>query len=574
MDKKEIAQILEEIGQLLEIKGENPFKARAFYNGARILGTLTQDLKTLVESGTLGEIKGIGKGLTGVITALVQTGISKQHESLKKSVPPGLLDLLHIQGLGPKRVQVLYQKLNIENVGQLEYACRENRLERLEGFGEKLQSNLLNAIQHHNKTKGYFLASQGVRDGAQIVRFLREKAPLIRIELAGSLRRRNEIIHDIDVLVSTKTPQKAHAAFVSYPQVEQVLARGETKSSVVLKSGIQADLRTVTDREFPYALYYFTGSKEHNVATRTLAKEKKFKINEYGIFKGKKLIPCKDEADIFKVLGLKYISPELRENTGEIEASRADALPDLVEEKDIKGIFHVHSTYSDGRDTLETMIAQASALGFEYVGISDHSQAATYAHGLSSARVMEQHRELDRLEKKFKKIRIFRGIESDILADGALDYPERVLSKFDFVIGSVHSRFNLSEQEMTKRVCRSIAHPRMTILGHPTGRLLLGRKGFALDFSAVFDAAKKFQVTIELNANPHRLDLDWRVCKQAKERGLKMCINPDAHDVKGLRDVTFGVGIARKGWLTKRDILNTMSVSEMEEFLRKRQGKN
>ncbi|MBI3999254.1 MAG: DNA polymerase/3'-5' exonuclease PolX, partial [Candidatus Omnitrophica bacterium] len=399
---------------------------------------------------------------------------------------------------------------------------------------------------------------------------LRKSKDIIRLEVAGSLRRHKEIVHDIDILISTKRPISIHEVFTSYPPVDQVLAKGETKSSVILKSGLQADLRTVTDTEFPYALHHFTGSKEHNVTMRTLAKRMGLKISEYGIFKGNRLISCKDEADIFKVFGLKYIPPELRENMGEIESAKNGKLPKLIEPKDIKGIFHVHSTYSDGMNSLEEMIRRAEKLGYEYVGISDHSKTAVYANGLSEERLKKQHKELDQLEKKFRKIRIFRGIESDILQDGSLDYSDKVLDSFDFVIGSIHSRFGMSEKEMTQRICRAMAHPRMTLLGHPTGRLLLGRAGYAFDYEAIFETASKTGVTIELNANPQRLDLDWRFCRDAKAKSIRLCVNPDAHSLEGLGDVMYGVGIARKGWLEKKDVLNTMSVSEIGKFLESR----
>ena len=570
MDNKEIAQVLEEIAELLELKGENPFKIRAYHNGARIVEGMSQNVHELVEKGTLCETKGIGEGLAEKITELVKTGTCKYHKELKKLLPAGILDLLLIPGLGPKRAKVLYEKLKIKSIAELEYACQENRLVALEGFGEKSQAKILEAIKHHNKTKGYFLISQAIEESNRFVRFLKKLKNIIRIEVAGSLRRHKEIVHDIDILVSTKQHAQVHEAFTAYPLVDQVLAQGETKSSVILRSGIQADLRTVTDQEFPYALYYFTGSKEHNVATRTLAKRTGLKISEYGIFRGKRLIPCKDEADIFKVLGLHYIPPELRESSGEIEAAKKGELPKLIELKDIKGIFHVHSTYSDGVAPLEEMIRRAEELGYEYVGISDHSRTAVYANGLSEERLKKQHKEIDRLEKKFKRIRIFRGTESDILADGSLDYPDRILDSLDFVIGSIHSRFNMPEREMTKRICRAMEHPRMTIWGHPTGRLLLGRAGYAIDYDEIFETAAEHGVAIELNANPHRLDLDWRFCKKPKELGLRLSINPDAHSLEGLSDVGFGVGIARKGWLEKCDVLNTMSVSEMEKFLESR----
>src|SRR3989338_3413734 len=453
MDNKEIAQILEEIAELLEIKGENPFKIRAYHNGARVIEGLASDIAEFARSGKLREIKGIGEGLAEKITELVKTGKCKYHHELTKSLPAGILDLLQIPGLGPKRAKALFEKLKIKSVAELERACHENRLVDLDGFGEKSQAKVLEAIKHHKKTEGYFLISQAKEESEKFLQYLKKSKGISRIEVAGSIRRHKEIVHDMDILISTKPPAPIHQAFTSYPAVDQILAKGETKSSVILKSGIQADLRTVSDSEFPSALYYFTGSKEHNVATRTIAKRMGLKISEYGIFKGTKPIPCKDEEAIFKVLGLRYIPPELRENTGEIEAAKKGPLPKLIELEDIRGVFHVHSTYSDGTASLEAMIHHSEELGYEYVGISDHSKTAVYANGLSEARLEKQNKELDRLERKFKKIRIFRGIESDILADGSLDYPDRVLKKFDFVIGSVHSRFQMAEREMTKRIC-------------------------------------------------------------------------------------------------------------------------
>ncbi|MBI4372582.1 MAG: histidinol-phosphatase, partial [Candidatus Omnitrophica bacterium] len=408
MDNKEIARILEAIAELLEIKGENPFKIRAYHNGARIVEGMSQDIADYVEKDALRQIKGIGEGLAEKITELVQTGKCKYYNELKKSLPAGILDLLGIPGLGPKRAKVLYEKLKVKSVSELEKACEGSRLAKLDGFGEKSQSKILEAIKHYNKSKGYFLISQASEESQKYLKFLKKsrdiipppalgpkgrlsrKGPsstgkagggIIRIEVAGSLRRQKEIVHDIDILISTKRPAAIHESFTHYPQVDQVLAKGETRSSVILKSGLQADLRTVTNAEFPYALYYMTGSKEHNVATRTIAKRMGLKISEYGIFKGTRLIPCKDEADIFKVLGLRYIPPELRENKGEIEAAKQGKLPQLIEPRDIKGIFHVHSTYSDGVASLESMIQRAEELGYEYVGISDHSKSAAYANG-------------------------------------------------------------------------------------------------------------------------------------------------------------------------------------------------
>ncbi|MBI4115363.1 MAG: DNA polymerase/3'-5' exonuclease PolX [Candidatus Omnitrophica bacterium] len=570
MAKEIVVQILEEIGTLLELKDENPFKIRAYHNAARVLEGQPEDLKTLIETGKLEELKGIGSGISETVHELFQKGKSKYHEELRKSFPEGLFEILQIQGLGPKRVKILYKQLGIKSVGELEYACKENRLLDLEGFGAKTQENILQGIEHHKKSSGQFLIATAKKEANAFVDYLKKKKGIERIEVAGSIRRHKEIVKDIDILVTAKDSKKVHDAFVKYPQVETAIAHGDTKSSVTLKSGMNCDLRTVSEKEFPFALYYFTGSKEHNVEMRTIAKKAGFKINEYGLFKGNRLIPCKDEEEIFKKLGFHYIPPELREGEGELESARKGELPELVKEKDIRGVFHVHSTYSDGVASLEEMIAAAQDLGFEYVGISDHSQSAKYARGLEPARLKEQRKEIDKLAKKYSKIRIFWGTESDILATGKLDYPDSILEEFDFVIGSIHSQFNLSEKEQTNRVLRAMDSKFLTFVGHPTGRLLLGREGYSIDLTKIIEGAKEKIVSIELNANPHRLDLDWRYCPYAKKKGVRLSINPDAHSVEGLRDVTYGVGIARKGWLEKKDVVNTMPLAEMEKFLKRR----
>ncbi len=572
MNNTDIANILEEIAELMELKGDNPFKIRAYYNGARVVEGLAQEIAQIAVDGKLREIKGIGEGLAATISELVKKGKSEVHEKLRKSLPAGILDLLRIQGLGPKRAKIIYEKLKVKNIEDLKEACQKDKIAKLEGFGAKTQTNILAGIQTLSKTAGSFLFSEAWNEANQYVKFLKTSKDIIRIEIAGSLRRRKEVVHDVDILISAKDQKKIHKHFRSYPQIARIIAQGDTKSSAILKSGLQIDLRTITNQEFPYALHHFTGSKEHNVAMRTMAKKEGLKISEYGIHRGKKLVPCKTEEDIYKLFQLSYISPELREDWGEIESARKDDLPELVEAKDIKGIFHVHSDYSDGVATLEQMIARAEELGYEYVGISDHSKTAVYANGLSIERLEKQNRELDKLEKKYKNIRIFRGIESDILQDGALDYPDKVLKSFDFVIGSIHSRFKMPEAEMTKRICRAIENSYMTIWGHPTGRLLLERAPYSVNFDQIFQTAKKHGVVVEINANPHRLDLDWRMMKEAKQKGLRFSINPDAHSVAGLSDVFFGVGIARKGWLEKKDLINTMSTREMEAYLQKRKS--
>ncbi len=570
VDKSTVVQILEEIGVLLELKGENPFKIRAYHNAARVLEGQPEDLKTLLETGKLEELKGIGAGISEKIHELVEKGKLKYYEDLRKSFPAGVLELLQIQGLGPKRVKVLYDKLGIKSIAQLEKACQENRLLKLEGFGEKTEENILHNIQHLKKSAGHFLISFAKQEAERLAAYLKKQKGIEKIEVAGSIRRHKEIVKDADILVTAKESAKIHNAFVKYPDVESVIAHGDTKSSITLKSGINCDLRTVSEKEFPFALYYFTGSKEHNVRVRTIAKKAGYKINEYGLFKGNRFIPCEDESAIFKKFGFHYIPPELREDEGELERAGKGELPKLVEPEDLRGIFHVHSTYSDGVASLEEMVSACEIMGYEYAGISDHSQSAKYARGLEPARLKKQQREIEELRKKFKKIRIFWGIESDILPTGKLDYPDSILEEFDFVIGSVHSNFNLPEKEQTERILRAMDSKYLTFVGHPTGRLLLGREGYGVDIPKLIEGAKERGVVMELNANPHRLDLDWRFCPYAKKLGVKVSINPDAHSVEGLHDTAYGVGIARKGWLEKKDVVNTMPVNEIEKFLKKR----
>jgi DNA polymerase (family 10) len=572
MTKQEVSEILDEIATLLELKGENPFKSRAYSNASRTIAGLDIDLAEAVRSGALKEVKGIGAALFEKITELVTTGKLAYYEELKASVPDGLLEMLRIPGLGPKRVRVIFDQLGISTLGELEYACNENRLLKLDGFGPKMQEKILQGIRYVRKQKGLFHYSVAAKEAALLFKILKAHKSVKRIAVAGSLRRRKEVVKDIDLLVSADRSGPVMEAFTTLPDVEEVIAKGETKSSVRLKSGINADLRVVSDAEFPYALHHFTGSKEHNVAMRGRAQRLGFKMNEYGLFKGGKPIACKDEKEIFAKLGLDFIPPELREDMGEIAAAERKQLPELIEEGDIKGIFHNHTVYSDGNATLKEMVEAARSAGYEYIGISDHSRSAHYANGLEIERVHKQQKEIDALQKNYKDLMIFKGIECDILPDGSLDYPDEVLASFDFVIVSVHSKFNMTEAEMTSRILRAIQNRHVTILGHPTGRLLLTRESYPVDMPKILRAAADHGVVIELNANPLRLDLDWRLGPLAIEKGVKVSINPDAHSVDGIGDVPYGVGIARKAWLTKEAVFNTKSASEMKKVLALRRG--
>ncbi|HQP55448.1 MAG TPA: DNA polymerase/3'-5' exonuclease PolX [Syntrophorhabdus sp.] len=568
MQKKPVSDILENIAMLLEIKGENPFKSRAYYNAAKALSGIT-NLEELVKEKRLREIKGIGEALSQKIEEYSKTGTMAYYEELTQVVPESLLELMQIPNLGPKKIKVLYDELEITNIGELEYACKENRLIHLTGFGEKTQENVLKGIEFFKRHKGEFLFGDVYQEAERIRQRLSTIVDPICAEVCGSIRRRKEVVRDMDILVAAENHEKITSFFVSMPEVDQVLVTGETKTSVRMKSGIEADLRVVTRQEFPYALVYFTGSKEHNVRLRGIAKKKGWKLNEYGIFDGDNLVICKSEEEIYRALGLPYIPPELREDSGEIEAAEQDKLPSLVQHEDIRGIFHVHTDFSDGVDSLERMVEAAQKFGFSYLGVSDHSKTAYYAGGLKHDAILRQWEMIDTLNKKNSTFRIFKGIESDILSDGSLDYDDSILEGFDFVIASVHSGFTMKKDDMEERILKAMKNPYTTILGHPTGRLLLSRDGYQVDMMRIIDCAAQNHVILELNASPYRLDIDWRYLKYAKDKGVMISINPDAHAVAGLEEVFFGVNIARKGWQESKDILNTRDVNDIKEIFTK-----
>lgn len=572
LDKKNVEGILEEIGTLLELKGENPFKTRAYFNAARVIAGLEGDLAEVVKAGRLRDIKGIGEALEEKITTLVMTGRLPYYEELRKSLPSGLLEMLKIPGLGPKKVKVLHENLKIHSIKELEKACRHDRLLDLEGFGQKTQENILKGLMQLQKHHGQFLLHQAWPEAEALEKYLRQSPKIIRLEIAGSLRRRKEVVKDIDFVASVTNPLTVGEYFIKFPDVERMIAKGDTKVSVELKHGIQADLRMVTDIEFPYALHHFTGSKEHNTAMRGRAQEKfHIKMNEYGLFKMKKnvekLIPCHDERDIFKTLGLAYIPPELREDMGEIEVAENGTIPDLVEEKDLKGTFHCHTTSSDGKASVLEMAQAAQAMGLSYLGIADHSQVAVYAGGLTIEKIKRQREEIEKTNQKLIGFTVLQGLEIDILKDGTLDMTEKTLELLDFTVISVHSRFNLSREEMTKRLIKAMTNPYASILGHASGRLLISREPYEVDMEAVLETAAKRKLVVEINCNPRRLDLDWRWCLKAKKMGVKFSINPDAHETAGFKDLRFGVGIARKGWLTKQDVINTLPLADALSFL-------
>ena len=573
-NKDAIADVLESIARLLELKGENPFKTRAYTNAARALETFPGNLAEMVAEERLGEIAGIGKAIAEKIAELVTTGELAYYTALKAEFPAGLFELFEVQGLGATKIKALYESLGVSSVELLEGACNDGRVARLPGFGEKTALNILKALEQRRKYAQDSRIGDVAFAAERILADLREHPAVSQMAIAGSYRRRKEIVHDIDFIVATQFPAEISQAFVSHPLVESIQAQGPTKSSVRLVSGVQADLRVVTNEQYPFALNYFTGSKEHNIVMRQRALDRGWTLNEYrlepknGADANAEPVPqIREERDLYRVLGLDYIEPELRENLGEFKASEEHRLPALVTLESLRGTFHCHTTASDGRCSLEEMAEAAQELGMQYLGIADHSKSSFQAHGLEPERLLEQVARIRKLNKTFDGFRLFAGTECDILKDGSLDYPDEILSQLDYVVASVHAVFNLPETEMTERIIRAISNPHVTMLGHPTGRLLLGREPYALNIPAVLDAAAKTGTIIELNANPRRLDLDWRWWPLAKAKGVKCAINPDAHQASGFHDLWFGIGTARKGWLTRSDVINCLPLEKVEQEL-------
>jgi DNA polymerase (family 10) len=564
MDNREIAQILEGIGKILEIKEENPFKVRAYQNAARAIEGLATEVGTLVREKKLGEIPGIGPALEEKLTELVNTGRLEYYESLRKEVPAGVLEMIKIPSLGPKKAKVLWKEEGISSIEALKKACLEDKLLKLKGFGAKSQQKILEGIEFLSRHVGQFLLADVLPVARELLAYLELSRDVVRSSLAGSARRWKEVVKDIDLLASSGSPEKVMKYFIEAPGVAEVLAQGDTKTSVRLKSGLQVDLRVVSDPQFPTALNYFTGSKEHNVALRLLAQKKGLKVSEYGLFKGSESIECKTEEDLYERLGLPYFPPEMRENTGELDLKK---IPQLIGYKSLKGVFHTHSTWSDGTADIEAMAKKARSMGLRYMGLSDHSKAAAYANGLDEARLSRQMKDIEKLNARWSDFRILKGLECDILPSGDLDLTPDILGQLDFVIGSVHSRFDMSEEEMTERVCKALANEHLDFLGHSTGRLLLSREGYKIDLARVIDQAKKCGKMIELNSYPNRLDLDWIHCRKAKEKGVMVSINPDAHSTADLENLEYGIATARRGWLEEKDVLNTRDLDAVLKIL-------
>lgn len=585
MDKEKVAEILTDIGVLLELKGENPFKTRAYSNAARTIEGLSEPLETLIAENRLGDIKGIGEALQQKITELVATGRLAYYEELKASIPPGLVAMLQIPGLGPKKVKALNDKLGVETVEQLEAACQTGKVATLDGFGEKTQAKILEGISFRRQYASRHLLSDALVVADPILENLRAHPDVIRVSTGGSVRRHKEIIGDIDFLVSSKRPENVIEFFTSQPGILSVSAKGETKASVILPGGIQADLRVVSDSEFPFALMYFTGSKEHNIVMRQRAIERGLRLNEYGLFKSTEetrdpnlLVSCQTEEDVFEQLGLRYVPPELREDKGEFDAAAHAPLPRLVEWTDLRGSLHNHSNWSDGQNTLQEIAAYMDDLGCDYWAITDHSRSSFVANGLDPARLRRQISEVRELNRKLAdegvNLRLLTGSEVDILSEGRLDFDDDLLAELDVVVASIHQGFSQNEAENTKRLIRAAENPHVHIMGHLTGRLLLQREPYKVNQQAVIDACAETGTWIELNCNPLRFDLDWRLWPYARSKGVKCVINPDAHRNEHADFLRLGAGIARKGWLTKADVINTLPFEALKKELRKKRDRH
>jgi DNA polymerase (family X) len=579
--KEQTIELLEAIARLLELKGENPFKIRAYTNAARVLETFSGNYQTTVLEGKLGELSGIGDAIAKKIAEYVQTERLEYFERLQAEFPETIFELFEITGLGGKKVKALYEKLGIKTIAELEAAAKDGRIAELPGFGAKTGANLLQAIERRRKHSGRFLLSDAKVWSDELLDHFQGHPDVSQISAGGSFRRGRETIGDLDILVATKHPPRIIEHFLSHTAIDRILAQGETKASVILNHGIQTDLRVVSNLEFPFALCYFTGSKEHNVALRGRALQNGWTLNEYRLAPepSSKKIPnpipeIRTESDLYRALGLHYIPPELRENHGEISAAEEGELPKLIELQNLRGTFHNHTNESDGHNTLQEMADAAQDLGLEYLGIADHSKSSFQAHGLDEKRLLTQVEQIRELNKGFEgDFQVFCGVECDILRDGSLDFPDEILAQLDYVVASVHASFTLSEKEMTKRIIRAMENRYATILGHPSGRLLLAREAYQVDLGEIIKAAAQTGTIIELNANPRRLDMDWRFWKSAKTHGVRCAINPDAHSVRGLQDLWFGMQSARKGWLTREDVVNCLPLNEVKNFLKQKRDR-
>jgi len=570
---KEVAAMLNELADLMEIKGDNPFRIRAYQNAARSITSQSEKLIDIVKEERLQDIKGVGEGLAGIITEIFETGTSSQLEELKRELPAGISELLNIPGLGPKRAHHLYYELEINNIDDLKIALKENQVQTLKGFGPKTESKLLDALLEYESYQGLMTIGRADKIAKRLEEYFNQSDDLWeKMAFAGSLRRRKELIKDIDIIfVPAEDKLEELKEYINnYSEVEKVESAGDTKITLQLENGIKVDFRLLEEESFPFAQQHFTGSKEHNVVIRRLAKEAGYISNEYGLFDretDEKVTGINSEAGIYEFLNLSYIIPELREDKGEIEAARDNKLPESVELENIKGELHLHTKYSDGACSIEEMVEAAIAQGYQYIAITDHSESLRIASGLTVEDLEEQAEEIAEVQEKYPDFKILSGIEVDILSDNSLDFNDEVLEKLDLVIGSIHSGFTQSESEINQRIITAMENPNVDIIAHPRGRLLGKREAYPVDIDKIIKEAARTGTALEINASPSRLDLDDYYARKAKEVGVKLAINTDAHHTRELKDMELGVSVARRGWLEKGDIINTMNPDQLVDYL-------
>jgi len=572
MKNAEIAVLFSEIADFLEIKGENPFRVRAYRRAAQTMEGLAEDVAAVAARGELLEIPGIGKDLAGKIQEFLECGVVEYLEGLRREIPAGVVELMRIHGVGPKTAKVLYEQAGVDSVEKLEELAKEHKLAGIPGIQARTEENILKGIAVWRGGRERTPLGAALSLAEAILATLRDLDEVDQISMAGSLRRMKETVKDLDILVTSKTPARIMEIFVGLPNVAEVLAHGETKSSLRLREGIQVDLRVVEPECFGAALQYFTGSKQHNIRVRELAQRNELKVNEYGVFDGRsgKRMAGVTEEDVYRAVGLPLIPPELREDAGEIEAALADRLPTLVALADIRGDLQLHTTWSDGAHSLADLAAGVQAKGYQYMAVTDHSKSVTVAKGMDEARVVQMIAEVRSLNRRLKRFRVLAGCEVDILADGSLDFPDEILAQLDLVQVSVHSRFKMSREEMTARIVRAVRHPLVHILGHPTGRLIGERAAYEVDMESVLQAARVAGIAVEINASPSRLDLNDLHARRAKDLGIPITISTDAHAMPQLEFMRYGVAVARRAWLSPGDVLNTLPVRDLVSWLGRR----
>jgi DNA polymerase (family 10) len=568
----ELSRIFEQIAKILKIKGENPFKIRAYEKITLVLENLPIDIETIYQQGGVSNIPGVGTGIAKKIEEFLTTGKLEYYEKLKETIPTGVIELLDIPEVGPKTAKLLYEQLEIDNIDKLEKAVREHQIKDLPGMGEKSETNILRGIELYKRRKERFLLGRALPLAEEMVESLSQLKETNKISFAGSLRRKKETIGDIDILVTSQNPEKIMKTFTSLPQVREILAEGPTKSSIITNDDLHIDVRVVEPISFGAALQYFTGSKAHNIKLRELALKRNLKINEYGVFEvesGNRIAGEKEE-EVYQALNLPFIPPELREDRGEIEAAQENRLPQLIEYSQIKGDLHLHTKWSDGAHTIKQMAEAAKKIGYKYIAITDHSQSLKFAGGLIEERLREQVEEIQKLNQELKDFTILSGIEVDIKSDGSLDFSDEILSKLDVVIAAIHSGFKQESKIITERIIKAMQNRFVNIIAHPTGRLIGYRESYQVDINEMMEVAAKTGTILEINSYPERLDLNDIYCRMAKEKGVQLAIETDAHSIEGLTFMDLGVAVARRGWLEEKEVINTLPLDKLLKRLKNR----